>query len=167
MATACGGSSREDMDFINMNPLFELYSSDYVLDTRTISAHDNMVGINTAVAIDLTGQIAAESIGPRMVSSTGGQLAFATGCSLSQGGRHISVVPSMARGGAVSRIVSQFDPGTIVTVPRTLADIVVTEHGIARLRGKTQRRRAEELISVAHPDFRAELEKEAKRLYWA
>ena len=165
VATACGGSSKEDMNFINMNPLFELYSSDYVLDPRTIAAHDNMVAINSCLQIDLTGQIAAESIGPRMISGTGGQLAFAIGAGLSNGGRNITVLTSTARGGAVSRIVTGFEPGTIVTVPRTLTDIIVTEYGIAQLKGKTQGQRAEELIAIAHPDFRADLKKEAQRLY--
>ncbi len=165
VATACGGSSKEDMDFINMNPLFELYGSDYVLDPRTIAAHDNMVAINSCLQIDLTGQIAAESIGPRMISGTGGQLAFAIGAGLSKGGRNITVLASTARGGAASRIVSGFEPGTIVTVPRTLTDIIVTEYGVAQLKGKTQGQRAEELVAIAHPDFRADLKKEAQRLY--
>jgi 4-hydroxybutyrate CoA-transferase len=167
VSTACGGGTKEEMDFINMNPTFELYGSDYVLDPRVIAAHDNMVAINAALVVDLTGQIAAESIGPTMVGGAGGQLAFAIGAALlSREGHNITVLPSTARGGKFSRIVPQLEPGTVVTVPRTLADIVVTEHGIARLKGKTQRQRVEELINVAHPDFRAELRKEAKRLYW-
>jgi 4-hydroxybutyrate CoA-transferase len=167
VATAVGGGTKEEMDFINMNPLFEVYSSSYVLDPRVIAAHDNMVSINSAIAVDLTGQIAAESIGPMMVSGSGGQLAFAIGAALSRGGRNIVVLPSTAKGGSASRIVPLLEPGTIVTVPRTLADIVVTEYGIARLKGKTQRQRAQELIAIAHPDFRAELSKEAARLYWS
>ena len=166
VSTACGGGTKEEMDFINMNPMFELYGSDYVLDPRVIAAHDNMVAINAALAVDLTGQIAAESIGPTMVSGTGGQLAFATGAALSKGGRNITVLSSIAREGMVSRIVPQLEPGTVVSVPRNLADIVVSEHGIARLKGKTQRQRAEEVISIAHPDFRAELRTEARRLFW-
>ncbi|MFC2005531.1 acetyl-CoA hydrolase/transferase family protein [Chloroflexota bacterium] len=166
VSTACGGSSKEDMDFINMNPLFELYSSDYVLDPRIIATHDNMVAINSAMAIDLTGQIAAESVGPRMVSSTGGQLAFAIGANLSKGGRSISVLGSTARGDTVSRIVPTLEPGTVVTVPRTLSDIVVTEFGISYLKGKTQRERAGELIAIAHPNFRNDLKKAAQKLFY-
>jgi len=166
VSTACGGGTKEEMDFINMNPIFELYGSDYVLDPRVIGSHDNMVAINAALAVDLTGQIAAESTGPRMVSGTGGQLAFAIGANLSKGGRNITVLRSTAGGGSLSSIVPQLKPGTIVSVPRNLADIVITEHGIAKLRGKTQRQRAHELISIAHPDFRADLEKEAKKLFW-
>ncbi len=166
VSTACGGSSKEDMDFINMNPVFELYSSDYILDPRNIAANDNVLAINSALSIDLTGQIAAESIGSRMISSTGGQLAFAIGANLSQGGRNVTLLTSTARDDSVSRIVPSLDHGAIVTVPRTLADIVVTEFGIANLKGKTQRQRAEELIAVAHPDFRDYLEEEAKKLFY-
>lgn len=165
VSTACGGGTKEEMEFINMNPLFELYSSDYVLDPRVIAAHDNMVAINAALAVDLTGQVAAESIGPTMVSGTGGQLAFAIGAALSRGGRSITVLPTTAMGGKTSRVVPQLDRGTVVTVPRTLADIVITEYGIARLKGKTQRQRARELINIAHPDFRSELERESRKLF--
>lgn len=166
VATACGGGTKEDMMWVNMNPLFELYSADYVLDVRVISAHDNMVSINGAVAVDLTGQITAESIGPRVISGTGGQLAFAIGASLSKGGRVITILPSTAAGGKVSRIVPIFEGGTVITVPRVLTDCIVTEYGIAKLKGKTQRERALELIKVAHPDFRSTLLKEAKKLFW-
>lgn len=165
VATACGGGSKEDLDFINMNPLFELYTSDYVLDPRTISANDNVLAINSCLQIDLTGQIAAESLGHRMISGAGGQLAFAIGASLSKGGRSITVLPSTAREGTLSRIVPSFAPSTIVTVPRTLTDIVITEFGIARLKGKTQRERAQELINIAHPNFRAELKKQADSMF--
>ena len=166
LATACGGGTREEMDFFNMNPVLELYGSDYILDPKIIAAHDNMVAVNSALAVDLSGQIAAESLGPTMVSGTGGQLAFAIGANLSRGGHNIVALPSTARNGNASRIVPHFEPGTIITVPRTLADIVVTEHGIARLKGKTQRQRAEELIAIAHPDFRTELRKQAAKLFW-
>ncbi|MCJ7654862.1 MAG: 4-hydroxybutyrate CoA-transferase, partial [Dehalococcoidia bacterium] len=166
VSTACGGGTQEEMQFINMNPIFELYSSDYVLDPRVIAAHDNMAAINAAMAVDLTGQIAAESVGPRMVSGTGGQLAFAIGAALSRGGRNITVLPSTARNGTLSRIIPQLESGTIISVPRNLADIVITEYGVARLKGRTQRERAQQLISIAHPDFRADLEKEARKLFW-
>ena len=101
-----------------------------------------------------------------MVSSTGGQLAFAIGASLSKGGRSIVVMRSTTQGNTVSRIVPALELGMIVTVPRTLVDIVVTEFGIAYLKGKTQRQRAEELIAIAHPDFREDLRQEARRLFW-
>ena len=165
VSTACGGSSKEDMDFINMNPLFELYSSYYVLDPGTIASNDNVLAINSALTVDLTGQIAAESLGSTMISTTGGQLAFAIGASMSKGGRSIVTLHSTVKDDTVSCIVPALSSGTVVTVPRVLADIVVTEYGIAYLRGKTQRERAQELISVAHPDFRAQLNKEARKLF--
>ncbi len=166
VATAVGGGTKEEMDFINDNPLFEVYSSGYILDPRVIASHDNMIAINSAIAIDLTGQIAAESIGPVMTSGSGGQLSFAIGAYLSRGGRSVVAITSTAKDGAISRIVPMLEPGTVVSTPRTLADLVVTEYGIARLKGKTQRERALELINVAHPDFRSELKREAERLYW-
>jgi len=166
VAVAVGGGDREDMDFVNNNPMFELYDADYVLNPAVIGKNDNVLAVNSAIAVDLTGQIAAESIGHNIVSGSGGQLAFATGVQLSKGGRFINTLPSIAKGGTISRIVPQFEPGTIVTIPRTLADIVVTEYGIAELYGKTQRERATALIEIAHPDFRSELHKEAQKLFW-
>ena len=165
VATAVGGGTAEEMDFINQNPVFELYESAYVLDPKVISANDNMVAINSALAVDLTGQIAAESIGPVMLSGTGGQLAFALGAHLSKGGRSVVTLRSTAKNNQVSRIVPSHTPGAIVTVPRVLADHVVTEFGVARLKGKTQRERAQALISVAHPDFREELTQQARKLF--
>ena len=166
VATAVGGGTKEEMDFINDNPIFEVYSSNYILNPRVIASHDNMVAINSAIALDLTGQIAAESVGPVMTSGSGGQLSFAIGAYLSKGGRSIVAIPATARDGKISRIVPMLETGTVVSTPRTLADIVITEYGIARLKGKTQRQRALELIGISHPDFRAELKKEAERLYW-
>ena len=166
VGTAVGGGTKEEMDFINMNPQFEVYGSDYILNPGVIAQNDNQVAINSAISVDLTGQIASESAGPTMVSGTGGQLAFAIGANLSRGGRNITVFRSTARGDKVSRIVPMLEPGSIVTVPRTLADLIVTEYGIARLKGKTQRERALELIAIAHPDFRAELKNEANKLFW-
>jgi len=166
VAVAVGGGDKEDMDFVNNHPMFELYDADYVLNPSVIGANDQVTCINSAISVDLTGQIAAESVGPTLVSGPGGQLAFAIGSQLSKGGRFITTLPSTAKGGAISRIVPQFDQGTIVTIPRTLADIVVTEFGIARLYGKTQRERASELTAIAHPDFRGELYQEAKKLFW-
>lgn len=165
VGTAVGGGTKEEMDFINMNPQFEVYGSDYILNPGVIAQNDNQVAINSAISVDLTGQIASESAGSTMVSGTGGQLAFAIGANLSRGGRNITVFRSTARGDKVSRIVPMLEPGSIVTVPRTLADLIVTEYGIASLKGKTQRERALELIAIAHPDFRAELKNEANKLF--
>jgi 4-hydroxybutyrate CoA-transferase len=166
VSVALGGGDKEDMDFVHNNPMFELYDADYVLSPAVIGQNENVACINSAIAVDLTGQIAAESIGPTLVSGPGGQLAFAIGSQLSKGGRFITTLPSTAKGGTLSRIVPQLDKGTIVTIPRTLAGTVITEYGIARLYGKSHRERALELISVAHPDFRAKIEKEARTLFW-
>jgi len=169
VVTSLGGASKEDMDWANNNPLFWLVDVDFLWDVRNIAANDNMVAINQALSVDLSGQIASESLGFRILSGSGGQTAFAYGALLSKGGRSITVLPSVVRtkeGKLVSRIVPAFEPGTAITVTRNCADYVVTEYGIARLRGKSLRQRAQELIAVAHPDFRTELQQEAKRLYW-
>ncbi|MDP2954062.1 MAG: acetyl-CoA hydrolase/transferase C-terminal domain-containing protein, partial [Chloroflexota bacterium] len=157
----------EDVAFAHNNPLFELYGADYVNDIRTIAANDNMVAINSALCVDLTGQTSAESqFGSRLWNGPGGQQEFAIGALLSRGGRSLTVLRSTALNGSVSRIVPQFDEGTKVTIPRTFGDYVVTEYGVARLMGKSHRERAQELIAIAHPDFRPELEKQArKQLY--
>jgi len=165
IATAVGGS-REDLEFVHMNPKFELRSVNYVNNVGTIAAHDNMVAINNALTVDLTGQITSESIGPRMMGGTGGQLCFTIGAAFSQGGRAITVLPSTGRDGTISRIVATLEPGTVVNVPRSLADYIVTEHGIAHLRGKTQRQRVEEMLAIAHPNFRSELRAVARSLCW-
>lgn len=135
-----GGGSEEDMKYVDRNPIFELYDSDYVLDPRVISTNDNVVAINSAITIDLIGQIAAESVGQSLVGESGGQFAFALGAQLSKRGRFITILPSTANSGRVSRVVPTLKIGTVVTVPWTFADIVVTEYGIARLRGKTHGR---------------------------
>jgi len=166
VVTSIGGGSREEMEWVNNNPLFYLVDLLWLEDIRIISQNDNMVAINNALAIDLTGQITAESLGTRLMSVAGGQIPFAFGALLSKGGRSITVLPSTARDGTVSRIIPQLPEGTAITLQRNIADLVVTEYGIARLRNKTIRQRCEELISVAHPDFRAELEKESRKLYW-
>ncbi len=163
VATAVGGS-REDMAYINMNPQFEVYTAAYVVNPKIICQNDNLFSINNGLMVDLTGQITAEAIGPRMLSGSGGQPAFAWGANMSHGGKYVEVLPATASGGAISRIVPLLPPGTVVTVPRFLADIVVTEYGIAHLKNKTTRERAEALIAIAHPDFRADLRKEAKRI---
>ncbi len=166
VVTSIGGASKEDMDWVNGNPLFWLVDVGYLWDIRTISAHDHMLAINNALSVDLTGQIASENVGAHMFGSSGGQTAFAIGALLSKEGHSIIVLPSTAVSGSVSRIVAALPPGTAITVPRNCADIIVTEYGVASLRGKSLRRRAEELIEIAHPDFRPELVKEAKKLYW-
>ena len=157
---------REERDFVHQNPHFELYGVAYVNHLRTIAAHDNMVAINNALRVDLTGQVVADSFGPQMFTGTGGLPEYAIGSVYATGGRSIIVLPSTTSDGKISRIVPLMEEGSFVTSPRQFTDYVVTEYGIARLFGKSQRRRAEELIAIAHPDFRTELEKAAKRLFW-
>jgi len=160
------GNSLEDFEFIENNPFFEFHSYEYTNDPKTIARHDRMVTINGALMVDLSGQIAVYAFGPRVYSGTGGQLAFHLGAFLAREGRPITVLPSSAKNGTLSSIVPQFERGQIVTVPRELADTIVTDYGVARLHGKSVRERAEELINVAHPDHRDHLRDEAKRLYY-
>lgn len=164
VATAIGGGTVEEMHFVHLNPLFELRDIVYTHDPRIISSLDNMVSINNALEVDLTGQINAESRGAQMFSGPGGLLPFTIGARLSRNGRSIIVFPATAKGETVSRIVPILN--SKVTVPHTLADFVVTEYGIARLRGRTIRERVEGLISIAHPDFRDDLRKTSQGLYW-
>ena len=165
VAIAWSGSDEEDLEIIAENPAFEVYDPEYLLDVRTIAQNDSLFAMNNALSVDLIGQINSETVfGSRMINGTGGQPETHIGAILSRGGRAISLLPSTALEGGVSRIVAQHEPGSIVTIPRFFADTVVTEHGIARLMGKNNRQRAEELIAVAHPDFRGELKREAQRL---
>jgi 4-hydroxybutyrate CoA-transferase len=136
----------------------------YVNDIRVVASHDNMVAINGILSIDLTGQLAADSLGTRMRAGAGGQVEFAIGAMLSKGGRSIAALHSTASGGKISRIVPTLERGTVVSIPRTFAAFVVTEYGIARLWGKSLRERASELISIAHPDFRPDLKRQADSL---
>ncbi len=166
VVTSIGGSTREEMEWVHMNPIFHLVDVQYLEDPRIIAAHDNFVAINNALAIDITGQIGAESLGTRIMSAAGGQIPFVFGAGLSKGGRSVTVLPSTAQDGKVSRIMPCLPEGSTVTIQRNLADYIVTEYGVARLKGKSLRQRAEALISIAHPDFRPELENAAKKRFW-
>lgn len=167
VGSACAGLRPDELAYLDRNPAFELYDFGYTDDLRMLVQQDNLVAINNALLIDLTGQITAETLGPRIWTGVGGQTAFMIAAQYSRGGRSISVLPSshVVGGSRRTRIVPTLPEGTAITVPRTYVDHVVTEHGIATLRGKTIRERIGELIAVAHPDFRAELRKEAARLY--
>lgn len=157
----------EELEYCVRNPDVEVYGVEHVADVRVISAHDNFVSMNNGLAVDLTGQICFESIfGGIPMQGPGGQPDFHIGAFYSKGGRAITALYSSAAGGTMSRIVPQFEAGTVVSVPRSHADYVVTEWGVAKLIGKSFRERAEELISIAHPEFRAELRKEAQKLFW-
>lgn len=149
--------SERSFRFLHNNPFVEFHPSDYVNDPFVISQNAKMVAINSALAVDLTGQVCADSIGRDIYSGFGGQLDFIRGASRSKGGRPIIAMPSTAKGGALSRIVDTLREGSGVVTTRADVHYVVTEHGIARLHGKSLRERARELIAVAHPDFRGEL----------
>ena len=157
----------EELPLIDGNPVYELYEFGYVDDVRYLSQQPNLVAINNVLQVDLTGQIASETIGPKVWTGVGGQTAFSVAANYSPGGRSISVLPStsLVGGERVSRILPMLPEGAVVTVPRTMVDYVVTEHGIAHLRGKTVKERAGELIAIAHPDFRADLKNAANQAY--
>ena len=163
IAAFCWGS-QELYDYISDNPMVELLPVRYVNDPFNIAQNKNMVSVNTALEIDLTGQICSETLKGKQYSGTGGAWDFAYGAYHAEGGRGIIALQSTAKSGTISRIVPQLTPGSVVSIPRNIVDIVVTEYGIAHLRGKSVRQRVEELISVAHPDFRAELRRQANAL---
>ena len=168
VATAFLGT-KEEQASLARNPSIEFYGVEYTDDSKIIATNDNVVAINNAVGIDLSGQVCSEAIGPRQYTGTGGQLDFHLAGLMSKGGRSITVLPATYRtkdGTLKSRIVPTFEPGTPVTVPRSLADWVITEYEMVNLMGKTMKERADCLISLAHPDFRAELRKEFQKLPW-
>ncbi len=143
--------------FVDNNPFVEFHPSDIVNDTREIRRIAGMVSINSAIEIDLTGQVVADSIGERIYSGIGGQMDFVRGARLARDGKAIIALPSTAKGGTVSRIVPRIQPGAGVVTTRGHVQYVATEYGVVNLEGQPLRRRAELLISIAHPDVRAEL----------
>jgi len=151
--------TRRLFDFVHEHPMVNMEPSTWVHDPRVVSRLDRFVAINSGLEVDLAGQVTAESLGPRQVAGIGGQFDFVLGASQSRGGASIIALPSTGRDGTVSRIVPRLAAGAAVTTPRFLADWVVTEHGAARLRGRGERERAAALVAVAHPGFRAELER--------
>jgi len=158
--------TRRLFDFVHDNPIFELHPTEYVNDPFVIAQNDRMVAINSAIEIDLTGQVCADSVGTRLYSGVGGQVDFIYGASRSRGGVPIIAQPSTAtvKGTAVSKIVATLKPGAGVVTTRNHVHYVVTEHGVADLYGRTIRQRARALIDVAAPEFRAELERQATEL---
>lgn len=144
-------------DFVDGNPFVEFHSSDIVNDTREIRRNENMVAINSALQIDLTGQVVADSIGERIYSGIGGQMDFIHGARLSPGGKAIIALPSMAKGGTISRLVPTISAGSGVVTTRGHVQFVATEYGVVDLAGQSLRRRAELLTSIAHPDVRPDL----------
>ena len=155
-----------ELDLANGNPRYQLYDFNFTDDLRLIAKEEGLISINNALNVDLTGQTNAESHGPMMYTGTGGQTAFVIGASMG-GGETIIVTPSssMVKGQRFSRIMPGLPAGSVITSPRTFVHNVVTEYGIARLKGKSVRERVHQLIGVAHPDFRNELRADAKRMY--
>jgi acyl-CoA hydrolase/GNAT superfamily N-acetyltransferase len=160
VASFCLGSRRL-YDFIDDNPLFSFQPTEYVNDPFVISRQTKMAAVNVALEVDLTGQVCADSLGTKFFSGVGGQVDFNRGAARAHGGRAIIALPSTAKGGTVSRIVARLSPGAGVVTTRADVHYVVTEHGTAYLHGKSVQERALALISVAHPDFRAQLLREA------
>ncbi len=149
-------------DFVNDNLTVEFHPCDRTNDTAIIRQNPRVVAINSAIEISLSGQVCADSVGHRIYSGIGGQMDFIHGAALSQGGKPIIALPSTAKRGALSRIVSDLQPGAGVVTTRGHVHWVVTEHGAVNLHGMTLRERAEALISIAHPDFRGELREALK-----
>ena len=143
--------------FVHNNPDVEMHPVDYVNDPYVIGQHDNMISINSALQVDLMGQVNAEMIGNVQFTGVGGQVDFVRGAGRSAGGKSIIALPSTAAKGKVSRICRQLDAGSAVSTSRNDVHYVVTEYGIADLRGKTLQQRAAALIAIAHPDFRDQL----------
>ena len=156
--------SRRLYDFVDDNPFVECYGNDFTNDPFVIARNDNMVAINSAIQIDLTGQVCADSMGIKPFSGIGGQVDFIRGAARSRGGRAIIALPSTAKQGAVSRIVSTLRPGAGVVTSRGDVRFVVTEHGVADLYAQPIRARARALIAIAAPEFRDGLEREAREL---
>jgi 4-hydroxybutyrate CoA-transferase len=151
-------------EWLNDNTMIEAYPVNFVNDPFTIARNDNIVSINSALAVDLMGQVAATTLGPYQYSGVGGQVDFVRGAARSKGGRAIIAMPSTAARGTQSRIVACLQPGSSVTTTRYDVDYVATEFGIVALKGKTLRQRLESLIEIAHPDFRDQLREDHKRL---
>ncbi len=150
-------------DCLDGNENVILRRCSWVNDPFVISQNDNLVSINTAMQVDLTGQVCSESIGPRQYSGSGGAFDFAFGASRSKGGRGIIAITSTTKDGRISKIRPFLDPGAVVTITRNVTDYIVTEYGIARMRDHSVKERVDALIAVAHPDFRAELRREAEK----
>lgn len=152
--------TRRLYDFVDDNPMIQMMTIDYVNSPLVIARNKKMVSINSCLQVDFCGQVNAESIGTLQYSGIGGQVDFIRGAGMSEGGKAILAMPSTAGKGKFSRIVATLDPGATVTTSRTDVHYVVTEYGVVNLRGKSLRQRAKELIGIAHPDFREDLERQ-------
>ena len=153
-------------EFVDNNPIFEFHPTAYTNDPGLIARNDNMVAINSALQVDMTGQVCSDSIGNQFYSGIGGQVDFLRGASRSKGGKAIIAISSTAKNGTISRIVPMLDPGAGVVTSRGLVRYVVTEYGVAYLHGKSIRERAKALINIAHPQFREGLYEYCEKTKW-
>ena len=163
--------SKKLYDFLNKNKMVKAYPLSYINNENVIGSNDKFISINNAIMCDLTGQVCSESIGFKQFSATGGQLNFVRGARLSKGGKAFLTLESTAKmqdGTVISRILSALPPGEVITTPRSDVDYICTEYGAVHLRGKSISQRVKAMISIAHPDFREKLEKEAKeeKMIW-
>lgn len=158
--------SKKMFDFVDNNPIFEFHPTAYTNDPELIARNDNMIAINSALQVDLTGQVCSDSIGNQFYSGIGGQVDFLRGASRSKGGKPIIAMSSTAKNSTISRIVPMLSPGAGVVTSRGLVRYVVTEHGVAYLHGKSIRERAKALIAIADPKFREELYEYCEKTKW-
>ncbi|MEO7495182.1 MAG: acetyl-CoA hydrolase/transferase C-terminal domain-containing protein [Massilia sp.] len=156
--------SKKLYQFMHQNPMLEMHPSNFTNDPFIAGQNDNLMSINASLQIDLLGQCGSESIGHMPYSGTGGQVDFVRAANRSRGGKSFIVLPSTAKDNTISRIVPMLSPGTHATTSKNDVNYVVTEFGVAQLRGKSARQRAQALIAIAHPDFRAELREAANRM---
>jgi acyl-CoA hydrolase len=159
IVTSFVNGTRRLFDFVHDNPLVSFYPCDWTNDTSVIRKNPKVVAINSALQVDLSGQVCADSIGHRIFSGIGGQMDFIRGAALSRGGKPIIALPSTASGGRISRLAVELNRGAGVVTTRGHVHWIVTEYGAVNLHGKSLRERADALISIAHPDFRAELQR--------
>src|SRR5215475_9303565 len=158
--------TKKMFEFVDNNPIFEFHPTAYTNHPALIARNDKMVAINSALQVDLTGQVCSDSIGNQFYSGIGGQVDFLRGASRSKGGKPIIAISSTAKNGTISRIVPMLAPGAGVVTSRGLVRYIVTEYGVAYLHGKSIRERAKALIEIAHPDFRAELYEYCEKTKW-
>jgi len=158
--------TRDWYEYVDDNPIFEFQPTGYCNDPYVISQNENVIAINSAIEIDITGQVVSDSVGSRLVSGFGGQLDFMRGAARSRGGKPIIAISSTAKSGRISRIVPRIKSGAGVVTTRADVHYVVTEYGVAYLHGKNVRQRAEALIQIAHPKFREELAEHVREMGW-
>jgi 4-hydroxybutyrate CoA-transferase len=152
--------SRRLYDFVDDNPVVSMYPVSYTNNPYVIAQNDNVLSINSALQVDLMGQVVADTMGPKQFTGVGGQVDFVRGAAASRGGRSVIALPATARDGTVSRIVARISDGAAITTMRADVDYIVTEYGVAHLKGRTLRERRAALLGIAHPKFRESIERQ-------